>query len=154
MRVVKLGLISFVILFLVVFLISLAIPSHVRISRATNLAARRDSVFALIKNESLWHPAYGDSTAAAQLKATNVSLVEQTDSTLVYRLQQEGKKPVLSGWQVYGAPPADSLTLQWRMDFDVSLWPWQKFGSLLYESTYGRMMEQGLSNLKKRFPSK
>ena len=154
MRIIKLGLISFVILFIVVFLISLMIPSHIRISRAVDLYNRRDSLLALIKNQNGWPPVYGDSAASAQLKAVHTILIEQTDSTLGYRLQQEGKKPALSGWQVYGPPSADSLTLQWRMDFDLGPWPWQKFGSLLYESTYGQMMEQGLTNLKKQFPSK
>lgn len=34
------------------------------------------------------------------------------------------------------------------MDFHLSWYPWQKFGSLLYESTYGAMMEKGLTNIK------
>ena len=150
MRIVKLGAISFVFLFGIVTLISLLIPSHIRISKATNLAAHRDSIFALIKEEKIWHPAYLDSTASAQMQAITKSLIEQSDSTLVYRLQQEGRKPVNSGWQVYGSPAADSLTLQWRMDFQLGWWPWQKFSSLFYEQTYGTMMERGLANIKKR----
>jgi len=35
------------------------------------------------------------------------------------------------------------------MDFQLQWYPWQKCGSLLYEGTYGRMMEQGLQNIKK-----
>ncbi len=151
MRIIKLGGISFVFLFLIVTLISLLIPSHIRLSRATNLPNHCDSIFALIKEEKAWHPAYLDSTASSQMKAVSKRLIEQSDSTLVYRLQQEGRKPVLNGWQVYGLPTADSLTLQWRMDFQLGWWPWQKFSSLFYESTYGAMMEQGLANIKKRF---
>src|SRR3954469_9215754 len=104
MRIVKLGLISFVFLFLLVTLISLSIPSHIRISRATNLLNRRDSVFALIKNEAPWHPAYADSASFLQMNKLRKVVIEQTDSTLVYTLQQDDKKPVTSGWQLYGAP--------------------------------------------------
>lgn len=150
MRIIKLGLISFIFIFIVVTLISLLIPSHIRISRATNLPNRRDSIFALLKNESAWHPAYLDSAASAEMKGLTKSLAEQNDSTLVYRLQQKGRGPVLSGWQVYGPPSADSATLQWRMDFTLGPWPWQKFSSLFFEPTYGAMMERGLANLKKR----
>lgn len=150
MRIIKLGLISFVFIFIIVTLISLLIPSHIRISRATNLPNRRDSIFALLKAESAWHPAYLDSTASAEMKGLTKSLAEQNDSTLVYRLQQKGRVSVLSGWQVYGPPTADSATLQWRMDFDLGMWPWQKFSSLFFEHTYGAMMERGLANLKKR----
>lgn len=153
MRIIKLGLISFVFLFLVVFLISLLIPSHIRISRATNLPARRERIFALVRNEESWHPAYFDSAVSAGLKTAEKKIIEQSDSTFVYRLRQNGRKPVVNGWQVYGSPSSDSVTLQWRMDFTLGLWPWQKFSSLFYEHTYGAMMEQGLANLKKQFPS-
>jgi hypothetical protein len=34
------------------------------------------------------------------------------------------------------------------MDFRLRWYPWQKFGSLLYEDTYGTMMQQGLQKLK------
>jgi hypothetical protein len=34
------------------------------------------------------------------------------------------------------------------MDFDLKWYPWQKIGSLFYESNYGAMMEQGLHNIK------
>lgn len=154
MRIIKLGLISFVFIFVVVFLISLLIPSHLRISRATNLPARRGKILALVKNEQAWHPAYFDSAVSTQLKAMTKNVIEESDSTFIYRLQQNGRKPVTSGWQVFGLPSSDSLTLQWRMDFSLGLWPWQKFSSLFYEQTYGVMMEQGLANLKKRLPLK
>ena len=49
MRLIKLAIISFVFLFLVVTAISLLIPSHIRISKATNIAPPKDSVLALIK---------------------------------------------------------------------------------------------------------
>jgi hypothetical protein len=83
----------------------------------------------------------------SQLQKT---IVEQTDSTLVYQLQQSGRKRVINGWELYGGPASDSLTLQWYMDFQLGWYPWEKFSSLFYEKTYGAMMERGLLNLKKR----
>lgn len=150
MRILKLGLISFFFIFLIVTLISLLIPSQIRISRANNLPNRRDAVFALLKNESAWHPAYTDSAAARGFAALKKSAVRLTDSTYVYVLEQPGRKPVTSGWQLYGTPAADSLTLQWYMDFQLGWYPWQKFSSLFYESTYGRMMEKGLADFRKQ----
>lgn len=150
MRILKLGLISFGFIFLIVTLISLLIPSQLRISRATNLPNKRTEIFALLKDEPAWHPAYTDSAAAQQLTALKKSAPQQSDSTYVYVLEQPGRKPVTSGWQLYGAPASDSLTLQWYMDFRLGWYPWQKFSALFYESTYGRMMEKGLADFRKR----
>ena len=150
MRIIKLGLTSFVVIFIIITLISLMFPSQIRISRATNLPNQRDSIFALLNNETAWHPAYLDTASSVQMNKLKKTWVEQTDSTLVYTLQQSERKKVTNGFQLYGTPAADSLTLQWYLDFKLSWYPWEKFSSLFYERTYGTMMEKGLFNLKKR----
>lgn len=148
MRFLKLGLLSIFFLTLLITLISLLIPSHIRLSRATNLPNQRERIFNLLHNDTAWHPAYKDTGSAATWKGLDKNLIEKTDTTFVVQLQQAGRKPVISGWQVYGTPAADSLTLQWYMDFKLAWYPWQKFSTLFYESTYGAMMEKGLANLK------
>ena len=115
MRIIKLGFISFLVLFIIITLISLMFPSQIRISRATNLPNQRSSIFALLKNEKLWHPAYQDSTTLAQMNKLQKKLVEETDSTLVYTLQQSEKRKVINGWKLYGQPGSDSLTFQARL---------------------------------------
>ena len=148
MRVLKLGLISLLILFGLVTLISLLFPSHLRLSRATNLPNERQHIFALLRNDTVWHPAYLDTASMKAFTALDKKILEQTDSTYVVQLQQQGHRPVISGWNLYGRPSADSLTLQWYMDFRFRWYPWEKFSSLFYEQTYGIMMEKGLANLK------
>ena len=150
MRIIKLGFISFFVLFVILTLFSLMFPSQIRISRATNLPNQRDGIFVLLKNEEAWHPAYLDSATSLQMRNLKKTTIEQTDSTFVYTLQQPGRKKVNSGWKIYGTPASDSLTLQWYMDFNLSWYPWEKFSSLFYENTYGRMMERGLYNFKQR----
>jgi len=150
MRIIKLGAIFFVFLFVIVTLISLMFPSHIRLSKATNLPNERQRIFSLIKNDSAWHPAYKDTASAKVFAAIQKKVIEQTDSSFVLQLQQANQKPVISGWQVYGTSASDSLTLQWYMDFSFRWYPWEKFSSLFYEKTYGMMMEQGLANLKEQ----
>jgi hypothetical protein len=116
MRIIKLGLISFGFLFLLITLISLLFPSEIRLSRATNLPNNKPQIFSLLKKEETWHPAYQDSTSRKAITTMGRKTVSQTDSTFVIQLQQAGRKPVTSGWQVYGTPQSDSLTLQWYMD--------------------------------------
>lgn len=150
MRIVKLGLLSFFFLFLLITLISLLFPSHIRLSKAINLPNERQRIFALLNNDTAWHPAYKDSASVKTFSALDKKVIERTDSTLVLQLQQKGRRPLINGWQVYGTPATDSLTLQWYMDFDLGLYPWQRFSSLFYERTYGIMMEKGLKNLKQQ----
>lgn len=151
MRVIKLGIISFILIFLLITAISLTIPSKIRISKATDLAASREQIFNLVKNQDnwhLWHPIYKDSAAIRDWKTATQTVLANTDSTYVLQLQKQGRKSFVNGWQIYHYPHTDSLTLQWYMDFTLSWYPWEKFSSLFYEKTYGVMMEQGLTQLK------
>ena len=61
MRLIKLALISFVMLFLVVTALSSLLPSEVRISRAINLPPDGDTVLNLVAERERWkewHPAF------------------------------------------------------------------------------------------------
>jgi hypothetical protein len=150
-RLIKLALISFLFLFGVITVISLLIPSRIRISKAINLPNQKDSVHALVSNQTRWpewHPAFTTEQGRASTRSLQFRLQKNTDSLVVWQMIQPGKRPVDNGFQVYTYPASDSLTLQWYMDFRLPWYPWQKFGSLFYEGTYGVMMEQGLANIK------
>jgi hypothetical protein len=150
-RLIKLALISIVFLFVVVTAISLLIPSHIRISKAINLQADKDSVFALISDTTKWkqwHPAFIPNDSASKFPTVHILQRSQNDSEIVMHLQQSGKPEVINGWKIYEHTQVDSLTLQWYMDFHLKWYPWKKFGSLFFENTYGVMMEQGLGNIK------
>jgi hypothetical protein len=150
-RLVKLAIISFVVLFLVATGISLLIPSQIRISKAINFHnSQRNDVFSLVKNQNRWkewHPVFLNDSLSRQM-AIDIKQKHSSDSDFVVIMQQPGKQAVASGWQLYHYAHTDSITLQWYLDFKLKWYPWQKFGSLFYENTYGRMMEQGLTNLK------
>lgn len=153
MRLIKLAIISFVVLFALVTVMSLAIPSNIRISKAINVKADKENIFPYITNRTTWpqwHPAFkgGDVEQLLQQNKITLTTLAVTDTVVTIKWQQEGKRPVVNGWQVHSFAGADSATLQWYMDFDLPWYPWHKFGSLFYEKTYGVMMEQGLVDLK------
>lgn len=131
--------------------VSLMIPSHVRISKAINLHASADSIFALIADTNewrQWHPAFIPNDSVSKFPTVHITQRSQNDSEIVMHLQQRDKPEVINGWKLYPRPEVDSITLQWYMDFHLKWYPWQKFGSLFYESTYGFIMQQGLENIK------
>ena len=149
MRILKLAVISFILFFLLFTAISLLFPSHIRISRAINIGAPTSSILDGVRdtqNWHQWHPAFENSAAVS--KKPGVRFVQNTDSLVVAEMTNNGKKKLINGWQVYQHQGTDSITLQWYIDFHLQWYPWQKFGSLFYENTYGAMMQDGLLKLK------
>src|ERR1044071_5975162 len=54
MRIVKLAIISFIVIFLILFFISLMIPSTVRTSRAINIEAPKSTIYRLLADTGSW----------------------------------------------------------------------------------------------------
>src|SRR5258706_1528134 len=165
MRFIKLAVISFIILFFVITGISLFIPSHVRISKAINIKAEKDSIMAQIRNPLRWKNWYpGIDSAAFFYEAGEVKgviLDNKDKSHPVYLAITKGQpdeitaqfitpnmRPVENGWRAISYSTTDSVTLQWYMDFHLRWYPWEKFRSLLLEGSYGAKMEKGLTNLR------
>ena len=150
MRIIKLAIISIALLFIAATAISLLIPSDIRISKAINLHSQPDSIWPLIRNRDKWpqwHPAFINN--APQISSIKSIVLHQDDSLYEIKLQQDNKRPVVNGWRFYNASQ-DSITLQWYMDFHMGPMPWQKLSSLFFENTYGMMMQEGLTNIKKK----
>ena len=159
MRLLKLAFLSFIILFIVVTIISLFIPSHIRISKATNIPADDTVVYSNISqlsNWKNWHPALKSipeneiqkiSDSSIKVKGTKIAITQRKDDELITEMETDKGKPVVSGFKTI-RHQGDSSTLQWYMDFRLRWYPWEKFRSLFYENIYGIQMEQGLSNLK------
>jgi hypothetical protein len=160
MRLVKLGLLSFVFLFLVITVISLFIPGNIRISKAKNFAVDDKAYFQNIEELDKWrnwHPALKDlpereitifKDGSIKVKDTKISVIEKKQEEVVTEILQDNGRPVISGFKIINHAQRDSSTLQWYMDFKLRWYPWEKFKSLFYEGIYGAQMEQGLSNLK------
>jgi hypothetical protein len=161
-KIFRLLFFSVLFLFLLVTGISLFIPSHIRISKAINIAASADTVLSQI-NEPVkwknWFPGLESSTLfyeAGVVKGVIISdssqqyirITEKKKDEVITELRS-GSKKIISGWKVISYAQPGSTTLQWYMDFKLRWYPWEKFSSLLFEKSYGLKMEQGLNNIKK-----
>ena len=144
-------IIGILLLFLVSLGISLMIPSEIKISRAIDIQADKDTVYKLLANKEewpVWNPVFSENNSS-NFQKINVTSLTRTDSILLFRLDQPGKKPVLNGWRLFKGGP-QTVTVQWYMDLTLKWYPWEKFKSLFFENTIGAIMEQGLKNLKNR----
>lgn len=167
MRFVRLALLSFIFLFLVIWGLSLFLPSHITLSKAINIKAPTDSITAMIKNPLNWKNWYPGMNTAVPYYENGVlkgMIVNNSDpeNPVYLKLDKEegnlitalfvGKKikPVINTWRVIEHTTSDSLALQWAMEFDLRWYPWEKFASLALEKTYAPKMEQGLLELRKR----
>ncbi len=163
MKLIKLALISFIILFLLITGISLFIPSTVRISRAVKINASKEQVMEQLSNPEKWKGFYPGADTLEIWTVNNepkgiwfrkqegqgLLITRKNDTSVVAENTGPGAKKIGMGWNIIHGDNATAVTLQWYMDFKLRWYPWEKFSSLLFEKRYGFQMEQGLNKLKK-----
>ena len=168
MRVIKLALLSFFFLFILITLISLFNPSTVRISMAVNVFADPSQVLVPVRNLQQWTQWYPglktlppgkiqfsneSGKPVMTIPGSTVIINKANDQQVLADLVGSKGKKIMNGFNAITHNQTDSVTLQWYMDFDLKWYPWEKFGSMLYEKMYGATMEQGLSNLEHQIDS-
>ena len=159
MRFVKLAVISIIALFGVITLISLLLPSHIRISRAIDINAAPGKIHPLVANLQQWEQwneyirAYHNRVAERNtLKADEISILvtSNTDSLVKADWLQPSGNKFGSGFALFrNAGGSGHTTLQWYFEFHVNWYPWEKFQSIVYDQQLGPVMEKSLANLKR-----
>ena len=164
MKFIKLFFISIIVLFCVLFAISLMIPSHIRISRAVDISASRQKVFNAINdlkawdswnqftaNSSLTNKIFSNPSSgyAGVMKTDQLSIIisDSKPDSIKTSWDQLNAKHFDGGFNLFQLKP-DIVTVQWYFDFHFKWYPWEKFTSLLYDKQLGPVMEESLTNLK------
>lgn len=158
MRFVKLAIISAVILFLLVLGMSLLIPSHIRISRAIDITTSKDSLLPAIsdlRQWKEWNVMISDSGLTRKdftensITTDKLTITKQAlvGDTLFTSWQQHNARSFVSGFTWQGS--GERLVLQWYFDIQLRWYPWEKFGSIVFDKQLGPPMEKSLGNLKK-----
>lgn len=160
MRIVKLAIISIIFFSILITGISLFFPSHIRISKAMDITASKDSLMNRIADVTKWKSWYpGADTSAYFVEDGKIKGIrtgndqallirEINDSAVLTKNVGTHSKSGSSGWNIFPGSSPNSFTVQWYMDFRLRWYPWEKFSSLLLEKRYGPMMEKGLERLK------
>ncbi len=157
MRVLKLFLISVVVIFLLLTAFSLLLPSHVRVSRAINIAGPAQGIAPYIADLRRWQ--YWNKLLDTSITITSVDssiiktnrfdialLIAGTDSVSTRWEQPNGK--VFTG-NFSLMPSGDTTIVQWYFDFHLRWYPWEKFASIIYDDRMGPGMENSLTQLKR-----
>ena len=140
MHVIKLGFISLIVIFIILLLISLLIPSTVRVSRAINIHTDKTSLYPLLADTMQWRQwnlLINDSI--------DVRIVSSDSNVIHSRWTYRGRS--LDGYYRLEAG-SDVVVVQWYFEFALKWYPWEKFGSITFENQFGPPMERSLINLK------
>ena len=157
MRALKLFLISAVVIFLLLTAVSLLLPSHVRVSRAINIAAPAQQINSYLSDLRKWKE-WNKLLADSSITITSVdSSIMKTDRFDI-RLLVVGLDSVSTRWEQpngkvftgnFSLMPSGNVTIvQWYFDFHQRWYPWEKFASIIYDDRMGPGMENSLTQLK------
>jgi len=140
MRVVKLGIISLIVLFVILYLMSLMIPSHVRISRAINIEGNVSEVSPYVVDTNEWQ-------RWNEMKNQQIAVsVKSKDTVHITTVWTYNNRSVESTMRLH--PVGNVTIVQWFFDFRLNWYPWEKFGSITFEKQFGPPMESSLTKLK------
>lgn len=158
MRFVKLFIISIVVISVVLIALSLMLPSHVRISRAIDINAPVESIRPNLTNLENW-PKWNALLADSSLTTVSVNSDHiKTNRFDIYASASVRRDSVSTRWAQpdgreftgnFSMLGGDSTTVvQWYFDFYLRWYPWEKFGSIIYDERMGPGMEKSLAQLK------
>ena len=159
MKLIKLAVISAIVLFVIITLISLLLPSNVLVSRAVDARTSVSNVKAKTFNLANWKEWMTDASGSAagitmdgssiDIAGTRITPKATSDSTFITQWESSNNK-LLSTFRIIKHDNTDSLiTVQWQMEQKVKWYPWEKFASITKDEIWGGAMEKSLETLKK-----
>lgn len=139
-RIFKLGIISLIVIFIILYLISLLIPSTVRISRAININSNKQHIYPLLADTIEWK-----NWNEVKNELIGVQLLS-ADSNLIHTRWTYDERSIDGFYRLEKI--ADVTVVQWYFEFSLKWYPWEKFGSITFENQFGPPMERSLIKLK------
>lgn len=174
MRVIKLFLLSVFFIGLLIFLLSLLLPSRAIVERSGVIDAPIGTVYAQINDLKTWQhwnpwaapgtaqeirysePAFGTGAyytwAGVQTdkRITGKVTITNSDSLkgVYYNMDFEGMKSVKATFNLRPATTGTGTAILWRLETDLGYLPWWKFRGFLADRLTGPQLEDGLTKLK------
>lgn len=163
MRLLKLAIISFVILFAIITAIGLLFPSTVRVSRAVNINAAYDSTYRYVNDVKYWKlwmisadtatitflssKTAGPGTVA-KIGTGQVSIYRCTQDSVLTEWKSERGNIQHSAFVLINDSSSLVTTVQWYFEQEIGWLPWERFGSMANDKILGPVMEESLGKLK------
>lgn len=163
MKLLKLALISVFVLFVIITLMGLLLPSTVRVTRNITIQAPQDSVLSYIADLAKWHtwlegmqegnmtiipPAPGKEASVALIGGQVVSIQKSTENTVESVWKNKRGNRQLGVFQLFADTATHSTNLNWYFEQHVQWYPWERLSTLANDKIMGPFMEHSLDNLK------
>ena len=164
MRLFKLVFISFIVFFLLICFLFALFPSEVSVSRVVRIPVSREELSRALCNLSDW-PRWNhflDGTDSSSIKIStppNHPGATIHTSKLTVKLRSIALDSIWTTWTnsrgrefscLFLLMPAekDNVYFQWKLDFHLHWYPWEKLGSMFYERQFGPIMEKSIFDLR------
>lgn len=171
MRFIKLLLLSFFFFAVLIFLLSLLLPSRAVVERSGVIDAPIATVYAQVNDLKTWHSwnpwmlaqditysattsgtgAYSswtvtqsDKRIPAKVTVTN----SESQQGVYYNMDFEGLKPVKGTFNFKPSTDGKGTVIMWRVETQLGYLPWWKFRGFLADRLTGPQLEEGLTKLK------
>jgi len=169
MRYIKLFLVGIIGLFIVVTLMSLLLPSEVKVSRAVVINAPTDKVYtqlANFKNWKNWQPmfasnlsttTYSDSTVTPQNafcdityqdRHVHLNMIAIDSISINFLMQSKGEYEIVNTINITPVKADNQIQVEWRALTKLHWYPWDKFYGIFIDKITGDGYEDALNNLK------
>ncbi len=163
MRVIKLGGISVVVLFLLVTGMGLLFPSTARVSRTIDVHAAPTTVLQYLSDFKQW-PLWVDGLNGQQAVAlqgdskdgnegvqfgnSSVRFTLVSDTLIETKWRSGSDKEQEGNFRLLTSAQGDITTVNWVFLEELNWYPWERFGSMINDDMLGPVMERSLANLK------
>ncbi len=147
MRVIKLGIISVIVFFVLFTLGGLLLPSHNVVSRAVNIKAKPVSILPLVQDKKQWYLCMEGMDSATVDKRQQVQIISVSDSLIVANWITAEARYTTKFRLIYNTDQSVTI-FQWQFEQDVAWYPWERLSSLMNDKILGTLMEKNLARLQ------
>jgi hypothetical protein len=168
MRYIKAFLIGLIGLFIAITLLSLLLPSEVKVSRAVVINASTGKVYAQIanlKNWKNWEPLFASDSAVIHFsdsasgkfpfcdityrnKQIHISMAELDSASVKFLLQSKGEDDIFNEIDIVPVGVNNGIQVEWKALTKLKWYPWEKFYGIFIDGITGADYEDALNHLK------
>ena len=162
MRIIKPFLIGIIGLFLFSLLLSLLIPSSVKVSRTVIVNDTVSKVYAQVAdfhNWKNWHPMFASKEVTINFlnkdcdvlynnKTTHLIFTAADSTSIKFLLKAEGENDIENEIVIQSLPQQKVTQVEWRSITKLRWYPWDKFYGIFIDKLTGPGYESALNGLK------
>jgi uncharacterized protein YxjI len=163
MRLFKGFIIGLIGLFLMITLLSLLIPSNIKVSRTVIINDTTGKIIAQvkdIKNWGNWHPIFACKDATINYlnngcdivynnKTTHLVSQSATTKSVKFLLKSDNENDIANEILIIPIEHQNAMQVEWQANVKLHWYPWEKFYGIFIDKLTGPGYEAALNGLKK-----